>query len=245
KDVDADGCLELGEIIACGTNEKCENDACVAKCVDACVLGTKTCSANNINECVLGSEGCSIWRTTSCETGKKCINGVCVPEECVPEWICGAWSECVDGIAGTKTRTCEEKCSKATKIETAACADVKEFIEEQIPTPEPFIAPLSDEVREIYVTSRTTSGGRIYTISDAKTGQEVAQIDIDYKKLTADLSMKVLPSVGLPSIEMPKAGIKMTAYLIFAILAISVLIVYIAGLWKFLPKAKILKKKNK
>jgi len=104
---------------------------------------------------------------------------------------------------------------------------------------------LSDEVREIYVTSRTTSGGRIYTISDAKTGQEVAQIDIDYKKLTADLSMKVLPSVGLPSIEMPKAGIKMTAYLIFAILAISVLIVYIAGLWKFLPKAKILKKKNK
>ncbi len=91
---DSDACLEWSSVTACGSNEKCENGACVsnaATCQDECTSGTKKCDGNNAMVCgQYDDDTCLEYKKTACVNGQVCVNGACVTPDPTCEDDCVA-----------------------------------------------------------------------------------------------------------------------------------------------------------
>ncbi len=117
---DSDSCLEWSAWSEnyCGAGKICEGARCVQTTCDNCVLGQqqKEClsdSLTRVRTCG-GTVGCSLWgewATETCGGFERCYSGVCA--SCIENWVCKAWSTCVEEI---QIRTCEDKNTCGTEL---------------------------------------------------------------------------------------------------------------------------------
>ncbi len=95
-DYNNDGCYEWGKGVSC-TNA-CYNGGCTSLCVP----NSKYCSGNYVETCNADGSGSN---GIQCTNGQSCSNGQCISQTCTPNWSCGSFSICVNGL---QTRTCND-----------------------------------------------------------------------------------------------------------------------------------------
>jgi len=123
---DADVCLEAGGPVACGTNERCEQGACVdasAACTDECATGETVCSGDSVRSCgQYDSDPClDLGPAQPCALGESCNAGAC-SLACVNTCSNEGATEC----SGNGVRTCERSgsgCLSWTSVAPCAASE--------------------------------------------------------------------------------------------------------------------------
>ncbi len=87
--------------VTCSDEKKCVGGQCVEKtCAER---GGENCDVNRICD----------GQTVASSDNSNCCLGNCVGIDCTEDWVCGAWSDCVDGI---RTRDCADLHSCGTTV---------------------------------------------------------------------------------------------------------------------------------
>ncbi|HCF56662.1 MAG TPA: hypothetical protein DFS52_01530 [Myxococcales bacterium] len=135
-----DRCLTWSAAEPCGSNERCEDGACIPGCQDECPeSGARECSGAGVRECGEHDEdACLEWSTvTDCPARHTCVEGACVAvcedecpglgaRECVGEGtrVCGEHDEdeCLEWSAVTACGE-RERCDPQTATCRPLCGD--------------------------------------------------------------------------------------------------------------------------
>jgi hypothetical protein len=92
----ASGCFDYNDPVACATGSSCQGSACVATCSNQCVPGSATCSGAQIRNCALQASGCYDYNAaTDCTNGYTCQGNACAAT-CTNKCTAGS-KTCVGG----------------------------------------------------------------------------------------------------------------------------------------------------